>query len=67
MRKPYQVRDVTQSTIKKNGACVHCGNVAMKEALFNGDGVTIIEKYCEDCMQTEKFTAIMAFYAMTEN
>ncbi len=46
--------------------CVHCGNIATKEALFNGDGIIIIEKYCEDCLKTETFSAIMTFYERNE-
>ncbi len=40
--------------------------VAKKEVLFNGDGITIIEKYCEDCLKTETFSAIMTFYERNE-
>jgi hypothetical protein len=30
--------------------CVSCGNLATVEALFNvGDGVTVIERYCDVC------------------
>jgi hypothetical protein len=29
--------------------CVDCGNMATQEALFNVDGATIIEKYCDKC------------------
>jgi ribosomal protein S27AE len=29
--------------------CVNCGNITTQEALFNVDGVTIIEKYCDKC------------------
>ncbi len=28
---------------------VNCGNMATQEALFNVDGATIIEKYCDTC------------------
>jgi hypothetical protein len=43
------------STVKyshkhKNRFCVTCGNVATMEALFDvGEGVTVIEKYCDIC------------------
>ena len=34
----------------KTKLCVTCGNSATVEALFNvGDGITIIEKYCDLC------------------
>lgn len=44
------------------GRCVHCGETATKEALFHGDGITIVENYCDGCLQTEKFSALMTFY-----
>jgi hypothetical protein len=34
----------------KNRFCVTCGNVATMEALFDvGEGVIVIEKYCDIC------------------
>jgi ribosomal protein L33 len=34
----------------KNRFCITCGNIATTEALFNvGEGVIIIEKYCDIC------------------
>jgi hypothetical protein len=33
----------------KSKFCVDCGNMATQEALFNVDGATIIEKYCDAC------------------
>jgi hypothetical protein len=63
VRKSYQVRDPTPSSFKhKIGVCVHCGKPAAKEALFKGDGITVIEKYCGDCLETEMFGLIMTFY-----
>ncbi len=30
--------------------CVYCGNMATQEAFFDvGDGVIVIEKYCDKC------------------
>jgi len=43
--------------------CTHCGKDATKEALFKGGGVIMIEKYCSECLESEKFSAIMTFYA----
>jgi len=71
VRKPYEVRDVVPKT-KKTGEqiftsyCIHCGKLAKKEALFNEDGITVIEKYCDDCLKTETFTALMTFYSRNE-
>jgi ribosomal protein S27AE len=33
----------------KSKFCVDCGNMATHEALFNVDGATLIEKYCDKC------------------
>jgi hypothetical protein len=36
--------------------CITCDQVATQEAVFNvGDGVTLIEKYCETCSKKEKY------------
>ena len=43
--------------------CTHCGKDATKGALFKGGGVIMIEKYCSECLESEKFSAIMTFYA----
>jgi hypothetical protein len=33
--------------------CVSCDNMATQEALFNVDGATLIEKYCDTCAKKE--------------
>ena len=33
--------------------CVSCSNMATQEALFNVDGATLIEKYCDTCAERE--------------
>lgn len=39
----------------KTKFCASCGNVATQEALFNvGEGVTLIERYCDTCAKTVK-------------
>ncbi|MDR4510383.1 MAG: hypothetical protein MRJ93_01600 [Nitrososphaeraceae archaeon] len=42
-----------RSIINNNGKtkfCISCGEIATQEALFSvGDGVTLIEKYCDTC------------------
>lgn len=44
--KPY----VNSSKEKKPKYCSTCGSLATLEAWFDvGDGVTMIEKYCEPC------------------
>lgn len=46
-----------RSFIDTNGKtkfCITCGGMATQEALFDvGDGVTLIEKYCDTCAQKE--------------
>jgi hypothetical protein len=38
----------------KTKFCITCGNKATKEALFTvGDGVIVIEKYCDTCAEKE--------------
>ncbi|HUG96874.1 MAG TPA: hypothetical protein VMJ94_04980 [Nitrososphaera sp.] len=66
VRKPYQVREATPTNSRGISTCTHCGNKATEEALFKGDGIIVIEKYCEDCLKTETFTAIMMFYERNE-
>jgi hypothetical protein len=35
----------------KTKFCAHCGNVATQEALFEVDGASLIEKYCDICVK----------------
>jgi hypothetical protein len=38
----------------KTKFCITCGNKATQEALFSvGDGVMVIEKYCDVCTEKE--------------
>ena len=38
----------------KTKFCITCGRIATQEALFNvGDGITLIEKYCDICFKKE--------------
>ena len=34
--------------------CAYCGNVATQEALFQVNGVSLIEKYCDICVKKIK-------------
>ncbi|HJY15535.1 MAG TPA: hypothetical protein VJ225_05835 [Nitrososphaeraceae archaeon] len=39
----------------KSRFCTTCGSIATQEALFNvGDGITLIEKYCDTCVSKVK-------------
>jgi predicted transcriptional regulator len=51
---------------KSSIVCVHCGRIATKEALIKRSGVIIVGRCCDDCLKTEKFTAIMTFYSRNE-
>lgn len=47
--------------------CIHCGSSAAKDALFRSGDATLVEKYCDSYLQTERFTALMTFYESVEN
>ena len=50
------LRSIVDNTTGKAKFCITCGQIATQEALFNvGDGVTLIEKYCETCSKKEKY------------
>jgi hypothetical protein len=66
MRKPFEVRAAGRSSTRLIPSCIHCGKSATKEALFKSGGFTIVEKYCDSCLQTENFTALMTFYGKNE-
>jgi hypothetical protein len=38
----------------KTKFCADCGNVATQEALFQVDGASLIEKYCDICVKKIK-------------
>jgi hypothetical protein len=38
----------------KRKFCAHCGNVATQEALFEVEGASLIEKYCDICVKKIK-------------
>jgi len=38
----------------KRKRCVHCSNLAKNEVLFKGQGVIIIERYCDSCLVSLK-------------
>jgi hypothetical protein len=38
----------------KTKFCTHCGNVATQEALFEVEGASLIEKYCDICVKKIK-------------
>ena len=66
MRKPYQVRPLALHlgrNAPKPGFCTHCGKPAAKEALFQGDGIIVIEKYCDACMEPKEFNRIQTIYS----
>jgi hypothetical protein len=38
----------------KNKTCVNCGNISTQIAVFDVDGATIIERYCDNCVKSIK-------------
>jgi hypothetical protein len=38
----------------KTKFCTHCGRIATQEALFEVDGASLIEKYCDICVKKIK-------------
>jgi hypothetical protein len=38
----------------KTKSCADCGNVATQEALFEVEGASLIEKYCDICVKKIK-------------
>jgi len=47
LRPFFEQRDKTKF-------CVLCGNVATQEALFEVEGASLIEKYCDICVNKIK-------------
>lgn len=39
--------------------CIHCGQPATKEAMFQEDGAIVIEKYCDVCIRWENLEKIL--------
>lgn len=67
MRKPYLVKDVVPRTLDgktgHKGTCTHCGKPATKEAVFKEDGINVIEKYCDACMEPKEFERLQSIYS----
>jgi hypothetical protein len=67
VRKPYIVKDVvprvSDGKTGHRGSCTHCGKPATKEALFKVDGVVVIEKYCDTCMEPKEFERLQEIYS----
>jgi hypothetical protein len=45
------------------GFCTHCGKLATKAVHFSDDGVVIVERYCEECIEPENFSRLQAWYS----
>ena len=63
MRKPDLVRPATLATNHTAAVCIHCGGVAQREAVFKQDGINIIEKYCDACMEPKAFERLQSIYS----
>jgi hypothetical protein len=42
----------------KNKICVNCGNVSTQIAVFDVQGATVIERYCDNCAKSVKTSRI---------
>lgn len=70
MRKPFLIRSV--SPVRKTTSdgkeylffCIHCSKPATREALFKDGGFTVVERYCESCVQPDKFEEIQKQHAL---
>lgn len=49
MIKPYSTRPVSTDA-KKRGFCFKCAAIATTEALFQEDGVVMVQRYCDACL-----------------
>jgi len=36
----------------KNKVCVSCGNISTQIAVFDVQGATVVERYCDTCVKT---------------
>jgi len=41
--------------------CIHCRRITTKGAHFKLDGLTKVERYCDDCLNPEKFADTNTF------
>jgi hypothetical protein len=48
--KPFKTVPVEVNTKKTPGYCVICSRVATTHALFKGEGVVILQRYCDGCL-----------------
>jgi len=48
--KPFKTSPALISAKKSPGYCFLCGTPATTEAFFHVDGVTIIQRYCDNCL-----------------
>jgi hypothetical protein len=60
--KTLPSRDARKNQSGSTGACVHCGKPAAKELHFAGDGIVIIERYCDACSEPSMFESLQIWY-----
>jgi hypothetical protein len=54
MEKIFSMLRTFSDSSGKTKFCISCGNKATQEALFTvGDGVIVIEKYCDTCAEKQ--------------
>jgi len=64
--QPYQVLEIVPKVSKGGvqffGLCIHCSKIASKEVHFDEDGIIVVERYCDECMQPDKFESLQRWY-----
>lgn len=50
MVKPFKTRPVNLSTKKAPGFCITCSAIATTEALFQFEGVVVVQRFCDKCL-----------------
>jgi hypothetical protein len=56
INKKYRPLGIKETLSKFNTTFRQCGNVASQAAIFQDDGCTIRETYCNDCIKKERHT-----------
>jgi hypothetical protein len=54
LRSLRSVEPVTNERDKIK-VCVNCGNISTQIAIFDVDGATVIERYCDNCAKSVEF------------
>ena len=52
---PIETRPFKQDTYKSASSCIECFNIANFEVLFEIEGMIVVKRYCQNCVQTAEF------------